>query len=146
MTDEFKDYVSALGKKCRDEIFHGRYRLTFKYKDEPAAEDEDPHATISLSIYVNPVYEYATIDVYPEAFEIYKAGEFERLGHQVLHELCHILTEPLWRIMKADMAPSQEQHFHETLETQTERIAVAICALLPKGWSNPAALGVANSL
>lgn len=135
-TPEFKRYISDLGGYCRDETFHGEYRIDYEFK-ETVIEGDNPGTTTKMDINVNHVYLYAVIRVYPDCMEEYKAGNFKRIGRYMLHELCHIFTKPIEDLFWWDVAPSQEKLYTQTCERQVERISHVIDFLLPNDWYLP---------
>lgn len=134
--EEFKEYISSLGKYCRDYTFHGEYRLDFKFMEEPDRDDADGIST-KFDIKVDHVYLYAVIRVYPDIFEEFKAGNFSRIGAFMLHEICHMFTRPIEDLFWWDVCSSQEKLYTQTCERQVERISHAILVNMNENWYLP---------
>jgi hypothetical protein len=114
----------------------GEYQLSFRWKDAPHPGDI-PHSVTSLDCYVNQVYCYLTLNVYPDLYDKWQQGELGLVARDILHEVCHTLTEPMAVEMMADAAPSQKEPYRDIIERQTERIAKSIHYAAGEWWPKP---------
>ena len=133
---EYKDYVYKLVSYLRTEIFHGEYRFVIFYeKSDKDCDSED--RSIAAEITVDVEYLNFTLYLYPICERWWKEKKYGEIGQTIVHELCHILTQPLYNLALFDAAPSQKNPFKEINERQTQRIANIIDYLLPKDYANP---------
>ncbi len=141
MTADFKKYVKALAKACKEETYHAEYTLRFEWEAEPDSEDCDSAASY-LQVQMNTTYLWAQIHVYPAFFRQYVRKDFEGCGRDMLHEICHLFIEPVSDLFVWDASPSQSERFSEVIERQTQRICHTVFDLMPKNWYTPTSLGL----
>ena len=135
-TPELKSHIHHLISKVKLLILHHEYRVTVHWMDDPAPTDTENIST-KMSIRVNIEYLYCTIWIYPEMQTHWDREMYQDIGDFVLHEMCHLLTEPLWDLIRMDMRPSQECIFHEIYERQNQRVTNARNQALPTDWYMP---------
>lgn len=131
-TTEFKDYVGMSLKYLRRELYMGEYMMDVEYCEE--CEDDKDGITTYAMIYVDDSYLTMRIKVYGVMQEWYDGGRIDKVAMTLLHEMCHIFTEPLWYWARYDCSPSQEPIIRRDNERQVQRIANVIGWLLPKDW------------
>jgi len=130
----FRKFVGQCAAKARDMVFGaGEFRLVFKWMDEPHPDDE-PHSICPMDCSVNSVYGYMEVRVYPESYQNWKDGDTESVATNILHEISHIVVNPLANIMLEDCKPSQEFMFRDIVETAVERIAKSIHTANEDWW------------
>lgn len=133
--EEFCEYITRMCRYLRAQFhleeWHGHIRF------EELEQHNDPDARCKAIIKVETVYLYYLLRIGKDVLDEWREGEFEEIGDDLCHEFCHILTDPLCRLAKADAAPSQIMLIDEVNERQTQRIARIIAAALPDGWWKP---------
>jgi hypothetical protein len=107
------------------QIYHGEYetRLEFLHKPiQPDGPDRITHADIT----VDNVYLVFACRLAPVMYEKWREKEYQAIGQIVLHQVCHLLTDPLNQLAKSDAAPSTLEYIQQINERQTQRICNVI--------------------
>lgn len=133
---KFREYVTALGGFCRKETFHGEYSARFQFMAEPHADDNETSG-VRMDVFIDSVYLWYRVRIYPEVFDLYKDRDFKSIGVAMMHETCHLFLEPVAKLFMWDACASQEGHYRDTIERQTERICNTISYTLADGWYLP---------
>ena len=134
---DYREYIKKLTQYLRTEIFHGEYRFTVFYEDNPKDDREDAERICSAEITIDPMYLNFNLYIYPIIETWWKDKKYTAIGQTLVHEVCHILTQPLYNLALGDAAPSQKDPFKEVNERQTQRIANVIDYLLPENYADP---------
>jgi hypothetical protein len=135
---EFVTYLEGLVAYLTVLIKAEEYYYVLRCNSEDHEDDSTLGGShVSAQIDVDSAYLHFVLNVYPDLYDTWKSGKHERVAFYILHEMCHILVDPLARFMRADAAPSQNREITDTVERQTQRIANAIMAALPRGWWKP---------
>lgn len=79
--------------------------------------DEEPRTAMTNTIEIS--YLQSTVRVFP----ISKTMEIDEIKHIVMHELCHIITEPQYSLCRGQVSPHMYPVVEEQREQETERIA-----------------------
>jgi hypothetical protein len=137
--DRFKLYVDLVATVAMRIIGHGEYALSFNDSGN-AHKGDDEKSSVRAEVYINTVYLTITITTYPKLFELYQEGRYREVSMDILHEVCHLLTEPMARLMTVDAAPSQDGPYREVVERQTQRCTNLAAKAMPNGWYEPAML------
>lgn len=118
------------------DTYAGEYSHIIKWESKACEGDDDSSVTYA-AIRVNDIYLYFTVFIYPRMFAQWESGDLKMIAQDILHKLCHTLTEPMAKIALEDAKPSHNQHIRNTNERQTQRIANVMWSLLPKDWYLP---------
>lgn len=135
-TKEFKDYVGNVVCYLRRKMYLGEYSMSSRYVDKHQDDSDNGGITYAM-INVDDSYLTANLTVFGVMMEWYNDGDLHRVAHTLLHEMCHLLTEPLWYWARYDASPSQEPIIRRDNERQVQRIANVIGWLLPDDWYYP---------
>ena len=135
----FREYITALGRVCRTETFHGEYSAKYEFMAEPSKDDNE-NSSVRMDVLIDHVYLWYKIRVYPDVFYLYQQGDFKSIAAAVMHETCHLFTEPIAKLFMWDASASQVEHYRDTIERQTERICNAVMYAMPKEWYMPDAI------
>jgi hypothetical protein len=120
---EFKRYVERLAFQLRDYIAHQEYELKFEYTDRPMEDSDDGASDTHATINANSTYLSASIQFYPALLEQFTAKKYRDVARTILHEICHLLLEPVRTLLMGAAKANQSDLFYDTVETQTQRIA-----------------------
>ena len=130
-----EEYANLAAFYLRNEIYHGEYNAEIVISKTPKEDSPDCAAEIRI----DEVYLNFTITVYPKG----KAA-FERSQREffllMAHEICHLLTEPLYLWACSDNRPSEKDRVEEVRERQTQRICNALVNFMPKDIHLPEVL------
>lgn len=135
--EEFREYIARICRYLREQLFLGEWYGYIRFEDPDMPMPDDPSDRYKAQIKVEIRYLYYTLRVGRAILDDWRSGNFQQIGEDLCHELCHILTEPLCQLAKADAAPSQMVYIVEVDEQQTQRIARIVTAVLPEGWWKP---------
>jgi len=132
----FRKFVGQCASNARDLLFGaGEFRITFRWMDEPHPDDT-PDNLCPMDCHVNSVYGFMDVRIYPEAYKNWKDDDKETVATNILHEMCHIVVNPLANVMLEDCKPSQEFMFRDIVETAVERIAKSLHTANEDWWKD----------
>lgn len=93
--------------------------------------------TVIASMGSDSTYMDATLRLYPLAKKKYKDGRYSELGADIVHEFCHILTDPLYRIAVDGVSRREGPNLEHVRENTTEMIATIIMPGIDKSIFSP---------
>lgn len=127
---DFKKYVQELARACLAQIQHEEYDMTIKW--EEGVDDG-----IAAEIAVDGKYLFFTLKIYAATKRAFDAKDYRYVCQIIMHEICHLLTEPLYLLSWRDSRPSEERIIDETRERQTQRICYAIMKGISADFYSP---------
>lgn len=133
--DAFKRHVHILASYLRRTVWAGEYDMSLVFRD--ADDDEVDGGAVPAEINVNSVYLFFQIRVTKHMLEDWQEKNYGRVAKYILHEVCHILIDPVKQLAMRDAAPSQMKMFQEIVERQVCRVTNTIDLLLPKDYGTP---------
>ena len=68
-------------------------------------------------------YMDATLRLYPSAHKKWKDGKYEALGRILVHEFCHVLTDPLYVIAAEGVSRREGPNLEHVRENTTQHVA-----------------------
>jgi hypothetical protein len=92
-----------------------------------AKHTDDRNGTTLAEISQNRSYLKYTITIYPELIKMYDDKKNDEVKLAIVHELCHILTEPLYDIAINSCPPGVNFETEREREKLTETLAKFIC-------------------
>jgi hypothetical protein len=128
LTQPYKQHVAKLVKYLREEMYLHEWDLTLKFAEHPKEEKDDCVA----DIHTDSKYLNATITFYPRNQAAFNRNDGKYILDTVVHELCHILTEPLYIIAINGITNTASEFLEEVRERQTQRITNIIIPFIPK--------------
>jgi len=120
---KFRAFVKKWLIEYRNMIFAREYKLTIDYLDEDKNK---------VMISVDLKYLTIHVEVFKPIEILWKKKKYEDLKETLLHEICHILTEPMYDL-QVELINGNSIHnntIEETRERQTQRIANVINNLI----------------
>lgn len=130
----YKKYIATLLDHLRREMFCGEYTMDIEYR-ESLGEKSD--AIVSANITVDGTYLHCIIRVSDHCHQLYKDKKYKRLAEILTHEMCHLLTEPLYKIAINAITNTSGDFLEEIRERQTQRITNALFHRMPKDFYIP---------
>lgn len=116
---ELKHFIREIINSHRGKVFGHSYNIVIKYALEEAKVDSIGKQTIA-EIDIDITYESAKITVYKHMLDKWNNKEYEDIENIILHELCHLVTEPMYEAALDRYTSAAEiEHSREWL---TERI------------------------
>ena len=125
----YKKHTSELCQFLRTELFCGEYLMDIEYSKE---EKKSGESFVAGEIKIDTKYINFTVTFYPEHFRGYQAKNRHKFLATIVHEMCHLLTEPLYLLAIDGVTNRTLSYLEEVRERQTERIANAVFALIPE--------------
>lgn len=137
--ETFYQYIDRLVALSLSIIGHSEYSPSVNY---PKKDHKDSNEVYSVRAQccIDTVYLNISIEIFPALRAYYNAKRYREVGLSILHETCHLLTEPLGRELLVNVSPSLEREFREIIERQTERTTKIAALAMPKEWYIPAKL------
>lgn len=126
MSQAYKKWVERLVQATVDKTNLGEWRIDVTFDVE--GEDENCVGFTG----VDARYMISHIYFTPYARELFEEGKFGTLAECVVHEVCHILLNPLHTFAKQAASPQTESQLTDILEQATQRLARIVKAHLPK--------------
>ena len=82
-------------------------------------------------------YMYATLKLYPAAVKLFKEGRYDYLGACLVHEFCHVLTDPLYRIAVEGVSRREGPNLEHVRENSTQSISNIVMPGIDKSIFSP---------
>lgn len=128
---EFKEYVIKILNSMKDYMYLSEYTLDIEFPEE---DYDGAFAEIKTDV----IYLNANIRVYPVTKTMYKQKKYFQVFSHLVHELCHILTEPMnLELSKYVIKGEDNTLLIDITERQTQRITIAIVRNAHKYIWNP---------
>jgi hypothetical protein len=133
----FVRYVMSLVKYLQSEFYLREWDIDVRFMPSP----KDKNGDVAAAIKTDHTYFNATVYVYPRLLEWWKdPASRGTVKEAIVHEFCHILTDPLYKIA-IDAVSNSGAEFLETIrEQQTQHISNIIKDYIPNKIK-PAHLG-----
>lgn len=124
----FRRHIRKLSWHIQKEFCLREWDIDIHYMLEP----KDGRPGVAAEIRTDHTYFNATITIYPRLLEYWKDTDgLETIKETLVHEFCHILTDPLYKVA-IDSVSNSGQEFLETLrEQQTQHIANIVKDSIP---------------
>jgi hypothetical protein len=120
--EDFKRYVSKICRNLRYFFLHGAYQMNIVYALEEDGPSDDG-SSVAAEIKIDSAYLRFTITFYRAAYRKWQQGQFWEI---ILHEFCHLLTQPLVEYTDPHMPESTRNYLRILSERQTELISQVI--------------------
>lgn len=143
MTPAFKRHIRKLVKYFARAVFAHEYSKQIRFVNEVKKTDNGGQTLATINC--NSRYLEFTVTFYKGSFDLWEDKEWWMLADVVLHEMCHIITDPLYEISMLGTNSFTKEHLVDVNERQTQRIANAILALVPASAYTPAKLRKSNT-
>ena len=82
-------------------------------------------------------YMDATLRLYPSAHKKWKDGKYEALGRILVHEFCHVLTDPLYVIAAEGVSRREGPNLEHVRENTTQHFANIVWPGIDKSILSP---------
>lgn len=129
-TETYKNWVRRTVRNLLDYFFLSHWSIDLCWEKD--FSNVDGNTGVVAHIDVSGNYYQAAIHMLPTAQDIYQDGDIDRLVLALVHEFCHILTEPLYEIAVHGVTSSCSNFLETVREQQTQHIAVIVMRNLPK--------------
>lgn len=110
-----KKEINKIYKQAIDYLCLQDWEITVKFMDGECADGQKAVMTNTIDL----TYLRSTIQIWNPAYLL----DDKEIAHSFIHELCHIYTEDLYSIARANVNPHLHPFIEEKREQLTERIA-----------------------
>lgn len=127
--EKFKKFIIELVEEYRSDVFAGEYSYTIIWEDKDV--DAGNGEIYGASIEIEATYLRFKLTIYPNLQRDWKNKEYNQLKRDIMHEMCHLLTEPLENCCHSLLKGCLETEgaIKEKNERQTQRIANSLMFL-----------------
>jgi hypothetical protein len=131
MNKKFKKYIEDVCDECCEITFSGEYTQSLSF-EEIDLDSGDALRGVGATINIDTAYLSFIMKIYPIIFIKYKAKMHEEIFDLILHEFCHILTEPLYIFGIEGVSNQTRRFLEDARERQTQRICDAFFLMADK--------------
>lgn len=124
----FKKWVCRHIEAIQDYLNLQDWRIGLSFDD---TDEADGNIATVASIEVSTDYFKAHISFRPFAERLFKAKDYETLHQCLVHEVCHILTDPLLQLAKKSASPTTVEFVTTANEQLTQRITLLVLRGIP---------------
>lgn len=135
-----KEWEPKYRKWCRDLIRElqwkmsiNLYEIGIEWEKAPKKKDDFQKANdhcVTGEISTNHRYYSAVIKLYPNALEIWKGGDKRKCAEVIVHEMCHIITDPLYKIAYQTSNDLNHDFVEDIREQTTQHLSNILMAYL----------------
>lgn len=130
---QYQKQVQKIVAYLAKELYLHEWHITSRFVPQTEMADENTAAQINT----NGNYFDAVILLGPIVENLYKTGKFRDVAEIVLHELCHIHTDPLYKIASDAVAEVAQKHLDTIREQQTQRMTNILIGYIPREVYTP---------
>ena len=127
---KFEEYVVKILNGMQTYMCLDEFTLDIEF---PKEDNDGAFADIKIDI----VYLVTNIRVYPVLKKLYEEKKYFQVFNYLVHELCHILTEPINQELSKYLVKGEDNTLLiDTTERQTQRVTIAIARNVKESvWS-----------
>lgn len=127
---QFRNYIKECCVYLRNFVFCGEYNMDIEYVSEPPTSKY--HSGVAAaSIRIDTTYLNFTITISDVVYNAYKQEDFDSVRSILVHEFCHLLTEPIYNIAVNSITNTSIEFLEQTRERQTQRITNLLIPRIP---------------
>ena len=126
--ESYKKWVSRMVAFGKKKLSLQEWTAYMTYEKCKNKEDEGVAGTCEIKV----DYLWFNMCLYPAVENFYNKGKYEEAFETILHELCHVYTEPMYLIANEEVPKSRDREIEMLREQGTTRICSAILKLIPE--------------
>lgn len=130
----FEKYIFDICDALRAHFFMQEYTIFYEFDYDTMAFGESEE--IAAQIDVDNVYLRYKIITRGALFDMYTKKRHEDIIETLIHEHCHALTDPLYKMAVDCQTNNTLKYLEDANERQTQRITNIIFSNIPKKWIN----------
>lgn len=135
--EAFKPWIRRVHKMLREKFFVREYGYGLYWGKEDKESKTHGGSKVGGEIDINITYLKYDLTLYPILHRQYKRGDYYEVVKTIVHEMCHIYTEPLYCFAIDAVSNINAKMLEQIREQQTERIATCIYEMLPEKLWKP---------
>ena len=124
----FRAWVAKTIRALRTYMYLDNWRVVQIWESEPSKDEPNTAAHIDT----DTRYFQAVLYLMPCLEEIYKEDGKPRVAEILTHELCHLITEPLYEMACDQSAPALRKHLNTVREQTTQMMAICVFRGIPE--------------
>lgn len=133
--NEFLQYCAQVVAYLRYMLFLTPHNVTISLSDKDTKTVSG--GTASASINCDTSYLNNNMIIHTDMLNEWENKRYSNIAAVLLHEVTHILLEPLSELSRNNVRPSEEEFVESILEQTTQRISRGFDSCLPAGWYQP---------
>lgn len=115
-----EDFLKEKHKKYQNELGLNLWRHEIRISGTPRPKTDCLSDNVAAEIQQQTSYLSYVITFYPTFVEMYDRGEYEECEMVLVHEMCHVLTEPIFDIAVEHCPPAENRALFRERERLTE--------------------------
>ena len=134
MNKKFKETIIKIAREIRNDIYHGEYMAKYYFTDKNLTSRNEK-GVVAAEIEISSTYLNYTITFYAPIYDMFKNKDYKGVVEIICHEICHLLTEPLYKLLGDSITNNNLSHYESIKEQQTQRITnIAMCMIEKKEY------------
>lgn len=129
---QYRKFVRQLVGELQYRMFLTLYSIDINYAQDEKAEKKADDKCVGADIKTDNRYYTGYITLYPVTHLLWDVGKKRELAEVVVHEMCHILTDPLYKIAIDAINNSNQKFIEDIREQTTQHICNMVMASLEK--------------
>jgi predicted SprT family Zn-dependent metalloprotease len=125
----YKKWVRQQVENIRDYLHLYEWRLGIAFDDK---DQDDGNTSTVAYINVNSDYFKATVTLLPFAERMFRDKQYETLMQCIVHEVCHIWTDPMLQLARKSASPNTVEYVTTAHEQLTQRVALLALRGIPE--------------
>lgn len=135
--EPFKPWVRRVHKMLREKFFVKEYEYTLFWAKEDKKSATHAGSSVGGEIDISISYLNYDLTLYPILHRKYKRADYFGVLSVLVHEMCHIYTEPLYCFAIDAVTNTNKEFLEQIREQNTQRIAACIYELMPEKLWKP---------
>ena len=117
----YHQFIDDIVTYLKSYFYLHAWYISVLYMKEGKIDDESEKIA-SMGSYEQ--YMDATLSLYPLANKMWKDGRYKKLTECIVHEFCHTITDPLYRIACKGVSQREGENLELVRELSTQKISV----------------------
>lgn len=131
--ESYQKWVWRMVKMMRKNMYLSEWSYSVKFsKGEHKKEKINDGFSVAGTNSVSVKYLEYEITLYPLTKKYFDKSNYSAALEVIIHELCHVYTEPLYEAAIKEVGTSSEDFIETLREQTTQRISSAILGLIPR--------------
>ncbi len=135
----YRAFCRKLIREMQSTMYFHNYNIDIRYQKKPKEHGKEvqfkpvaPDHCVTADIVTDHRYYSATINLYPNTHDMWLNGDKYKVAQVIVHELCHILTDPLYKIAVDSVTNTNGKYVEDIREQTTQQISNICMDLLQK--------------
>ncbi len=130
-------FVNDITYYLKDHFYLHSWTLHVLQVKNDKTSQNDTNAEVIASMGSDDTYMDATLSLYPLAKRMWKERRCNSLGRAIVHEFCHVITDPLYKIACNGICRREGPGLEHTRENTTQHICNIVMPGIDKKIFSP---------